>query len=241
MFYTVWGNTYDNLFILSLNSLLKNIDNTITVKIYTDKIYTDNLFNFDNDNVEQILFDFPINNTLAMSCRYLIASKLLEEFDSILFLDCDTICISDLNIIFNNLSNYNKIFVASEKYINEESKNSIVDDLWAGNLLSNDEKYNYKNIDSFCAGIWFSNKYMIQKFIDLYEYIKNNYLLFNNVCLDQPFFCYFLLTNDLYDFKLQNYVSHMGLSQRCNKFVIIHFAGGVTPSQLKYNLMKTYE
>lgn len=225
VFYTIWGNKYDDILKISLNTL-KNIDKSIDIKIYTDHI-----INGIDDNNKQIIYDFNGERVISMSRRYLIASNLLDIYDKVLHLDVDTVCTKDINELFSNL-NENKIYVASEL-----SNDSVTGVYWAGDLMNSEDMINYKHIDSICAGVWLCNKNMSRYMLQLYDYICTNHHRINNICLDQPFFCYFLIKNNIYDFGLQKYVSHN------SKIVknIIHFAGGVSPNNDKKNNMRIYD
>lgn len=224
VFYTIWGNKYDDILRISINTL-KNINKSIDIKIYTDHIIN----GVDVD--KQIIYDFNSEIVISMSQRYLIASNLLNIYDKVLHLDVDTVCTKDINELFYDL-NENKIYVASEL-----SNDNVTGIYWAGDLMDTEDIIKYNHIDSICAGVWLCNKNMGGYMLQLYDYIKSNYHTINNICLDQPFFCYFLVKNNIYDFGLQRYVSHN------SKIVknIIHFAGGVSPNNDKINKMRVYD
>lgn len=244
VYYTVYGKNIDEyikILLLSLKSL-NRFFNKKDIYVYTDNDLSEIL-----DYANVIQYDFGIGFAIPMAQRFKICKELMKSYDNILHVDADTIFINYLDELFSNLIDL-EISVATENplfdqnliYLNfdiykRDKKSSIVEHLWAGPLLNENEKKIYQNIDSICAGVFACNKtcYFIDEIFFLVSQLE--IAGFRYVCRDQHAFCKYLLDKKCYNFNLQKFVSHEGPSimNETNKLIfnslsIVHFAGGVT-------------
>jgi lipopolysaccharide biosynthesis glycosyltransferase len=244
IFYSFFGDLkYKELLLASLQSLSRFFPK--------EHIYVYSSYELEDvsEYANVRLYDFKEGFAIPIAIRYNIAQELFENYDNILYLDLDTVCIGDVSEIFKNITD-NKILIATEypdayKDLNKYSLNvrtslsvgSAADDNWAGPLLNAKEKEKYRHVPSICAGVFAANKSTAQHMNALYQYIEfyENHG-FQASCADQHAFCKYLLINDIYDFGLQPYVTHQGKDMseqqislaKETDIKILHFAGGVT-------------
>lgn len=234
IYYTYYGDKrYSELLKISLVSLNKFF-NKEHIYVFTD---------LDIEDIDKycniVKHNFSKGYAKPMAERYNIIKLLSDQYHGILQLDCDTVCISDVNKIFECLKN-NKISVATEKEHNGEY---CIGSCWAGPLLTEEEKKKYSKIKSICAGVFACNNTFSDYGQEIYTYIsKIEESGFRGSCADQHAFCKFIIEKDLYDFSLQKYVYHdgIGLFKRNEQdkifetdVAIVHFAGGVQPAEIK--------
>lgn len=243
IFYTIYANKeYEKLLLMSLQSLskYKNFD-IIIFSNFDIQIETDN-------RTTKKIINFPIGRATPMGYRFMIMNDLLSNYESVLHADCDTIFINDPNVIFDDLE-VGKINIASET--NELLKignDKIIGEYWAGPLLTKEEKETFKNIPSICCGVFAGKKesnILCQK---IYKNVENYEKKgFFSICYDQHSICEYLIKNNAYSFNLQKYVCHNGSYvvrnnlinfMIENKYVILHYAGGVSPNKEKIMFMK---
>jgi hypothetical protein len=243
IFYTVYNNKkYEELLFMSLKSLAKfqnfdiiifsNFDISISIdkRIYFEKI------------------EFPEGTAIPMGYRFILMNNLLKKYECVLHTDCDTIFINDPNNIFQNIEK-EKINISSETNgLLKIGNNFIVDEYWAGPLLTTEEREIYKEIPSICCGVFAGKNILNNMCEEIYKNIcYNEQKGFFGTCYDQHSICEFLIKNNLYSFELQKYVSHNG----CyivdkdlikfmieNNYVILHYAGGIGPHEDKIKFMK---
>lgn len=236
VYYCLYGNiTYKQLLEISLISLSKFLpkENIIVFSQYNIPELM--------DYCEVIKTEFPRGYASSMGYRLILGKNLLERYSKVIHLDVDTVITKDIQDIFNQIEP-NQISFATE---NIDTPAKIIGECWAGPLLLPEEKNNYKDIDSICCGIFGFDKSISLKLEDVYEYILEcENQGFRGQCCDQHAFTAYVLRNNLYNFNLQNYVTHNAQQLlRQNKIDlssdirIYHFAGGVT-SAGKYEMMK---
>lgn len=255
VYYTLYGNEkYGELLELSLISLNKYFNKE---HIY---VFSDIDIKKFNKYCNVIEHKFPTGFAKPMAERYKIIKILSQKYENMLQLDCDTLCLSSIDEIFKKIKN-NKILIATEfpqfserkKYLNFEtykkfSKRFSTGEHWAGPLLNEQEKKKYAEILSICAGIFACNVSFVDHAEKLSIYINSlEDSGFFSSCGDQHGFVKYILENNLYDFSLQEFVCHGGFNiinngetQKLfeNKINLVHFAGGVVPSEAKKKNMK---
>jgi lipopolysaccharide biosynthesis glycosyltransferase len=212
---------------------------------------------FFNENCNIISKKFPSGNASKMAFRYECTADLLEnyDYDHVLHVDVDAIIFKDISKIFDKKTN--GLSVASEsstekKYFGHISKrlDFSIGEYWAGPLLNENQKIQYANIPSICMGVWLAGKSEINSLKNIansvYDYEKSG---FNGICLDQHAAVKCLIESNQYNFDLQNHVSHLGIKLNNNNDIldiknspisIVHFAGGVQPSEEKFQKMKLF-
>lgn len=181
---------------------------------------------------------FPEGFAKPMGYRLILGKKLLEDYDKVLHLDADTIVCEDITDIFDSFEN-NKISFATE---NPGNPDKITGGCWAGPLLNQDEHEKYNDVSSLCCGIFGFNKSVYPVLEQIYNFIVDcENLGFAEICRDQHAFTTYVLRNNLYNYNLQKYVSHIPQADIENgmKFKVYHFAGGVTSGN-KYQVMANF-
>lgn len=234
VYYTCYGNEkYKDLLEISL----------ISLNMFFDKEHIYIFTNLELNGLEKycniVSHTFPTGFAKPMAERYNIIEILSKKYERILHIDCDTICINKIDKIFQNLKN-DKISFATEN--TASSGNSILE-CWAGPLLSKEEKKKYAGIDSICAGVFACTHTFSDYGVEIAKYIcALEESGFRGSCGDQHGLNKFVLDNEIYDFSLQKYVYHDGIGlfkrNEQNKIFetdtcIVHFAGGVQPSEIK--------
>lgn len=243
IFYTLYNNKkYQELLTMSLESLIKyeNFD-IIIFSDFETLISTDK-----RTSLEKI--KFPEGKAIPMGYRFSLMNDLLKKYECVLHVDCDTIFINDPNDIFKNIEN-EKVNVSSEtnRLINT-SENFVIDEYWAGPLLKAEELELYKKIPSICCGVFAGKNTLNNVCEEIYKNICDNEEKgFLGICYDQHSICEYLIKNNLYSFELQKYVSHNGCYVADNdlikfmienNYIILHYAGGVSPHEYKIKFMK---
>jgi lipopolysaccharide biosynthesis glycosyltransferase len=236
VYYCFYGNNklYFDLLKLSLKSINRVFDKN---KIF---VYTDQDLNELSHLAVIKNLKFPSGFAIPMAYRLILGKELLNQYDNVLHLDVDTIISKQLDDIFSCIEN-KKISFATE---NVDNPDKIIDNYWAGPLLSIDEKKQYSEINSICCGVFGFNKSCNEIIENIYGYISevenNNFM---GVCRDQHGFAAYVLRNNYYNYNLQKYLSHTPIKLMLkNNFnlnsdiCIYHFAGGVVPDN-KYEYM----
>lgn len=236
VYYCLYGNiTYKQLLEVSLMSLSKFLpkENIIVFSEYDDQEL--------KKYCQLIKTKFPVGFASSMGYRLILGQKLLENYNKVIHLDIDTVVTKDILDIFNQVEP-NQISFATELI---DTPDKIIGEYWAGPLLSQEEKNNYKNIDSICCGVFAFDKSISPKLEDIYNYlVECENQGFRGSCGDQHAFTAYVLRNNLYNYNLQRYVRHdaqqlvKGNKIDINSDVrVYHFAGGVT-SVGKSDMMK---
>lgn len=202
---------------LSLRSL-KNIFSKENILIFT---------NLEIKNLEKyatiIQREFPLKLTKNFSLP--IGKQLLNEYDNILYVDCDTLFYPQNSIlnIFESIVD-NKICFAPEFL-----KTSIIDEYWAGPLLTDDEKIIYKDIPGICTGVFACNKTAQQHLENIYNYIetieRSDFFNIYRPCAEQHAFTHYLIKHNIYSLVLKSFVSHGGCIDKlkAKSYFIHHF------------------
>lgn len=230
VYYCLYGD-------ISYKQLLK-----ISVMSLSKFLPKENIIIFSQYEIEEleeycniIKTEFPKGFASSMAYRLILGKNLLNEYNKVIHLDVDTIVAKDIQDIFNQIQS-NQISFATENIINPDK---VIGEYWAGPLLSEEEKNNYKDINSICCGVFGFDMSMYLKFEDIYNFIVEcENQGFKGICCDQHAFTAYVLRNNLYNFNLQKYVTHNTHQIDLNSDIrIYHFAGGVT-SKGKYEIMK---
>jgi hypothetical protein len=154
----------------------------------------------------------------------------INDYDKIIFSDLDILWTKNPDIIFNEI-NEDKFYMSNE--------NSLMSNEWWGAKILNDEEKNYiniNNINGVNAGIFAFNNNMVKHLKNIDDFLNNN-LHLSNECLEQPFLNVYLFRNELYNTKLNGYVTHNGYHLDRYDGVALHFAGGPGNFSVKYDKM----
>jgi len=206
------------------------------------------------EDVKVIKAEFTGGRSQKMSKRFEIASKLLKKYDKVLHVDTDVIASSSYEELFSIESE--KISFASESpphdlhdlcFFAGNPHDKAVGEFWAGPLLNQEDRNKFAHVPSICVGVWLVNKKHVDWLLQIYEdvtYYEN--LGFEGVCADQHAVVRNLMINERWDLQLQRFVTHYGQKlENENSFkklkesknCIVHFAGGVQPTEKKMSMM----
>lgn len=198
---------------------------------------------FFNENCNIVSKKFPSGKASKAAFRYECAADLLEnyDYDHVLYLDVDAIIFKDILKIFDKKTN--GLSVASEFGFS-------IEECWAGPLLNENQKIQYAKIPSINTGVWLAGYSEINPLKSMYNSVDYYEKLgFNGICLDQHAAVKYLIENNEYNFYMQDHVSHLGIKLNNNNDIlnmknstvsIAHFAGGVQPSEEKFQKMKWF-
>jgi lipopolysaccharide biosynthesis glycosyltransferase len=232
VYYCFYGDfRYKELLELSVNSLNKFISK-------------ENIFVFSEYDIPELQIycnviktEFPQTHAKRMAYRLILGKELLKNYDRVLHLDVDTLVLDNIDDIFISFED-GKLSFATEDL---ENPHKITGSFWAGPLLNEDELVKYSNVNSICCGVFGFNKSAYKILEDIYKFIVEcEDSGFYGSHVDQHGFVTYVLRNNLYNYNLQQHVSHFPSSiLDKTKFKIYHFAGGVV-SDNKYNYMKKF-
>lgn len=242
VYYCIYGDNkeYQRILTLSLKSLNKFFDK-------------ENIIVFSESNIEEIQgyakiikTEFPSGYAIPMAYRLILGKKLIEEYhyDNIIHLDVDTLVSDNINSIFNVFED-GKISFATENPVVNTDK--IIGECWAGLLLNVEDLIKYQNINSICCGVFGFNRTVCEELEKIYNnVVEKENSGFRGICKDQHAFSEYVLKNNLYNHKLQDYVNHTPKKIADTEYFrdkkserIYHFAGGVT-SHNKYGVMEKF-
>lgn len=232
VYYCLYGDfRYKQILELSLSSLSKFIDKQ-------------NIFIFSEYDIPElelystvIKTEFPASHAKRMAYRLILGQKLLKDYDRVLHLDIDTLICGDIGEIFSSFQD-GEISFATEDL---QNPHKITGSFWAGPLLNEDEILKYSHLNSICCGVFGFNVSAYQILSDIYNFIVDcEDGGFYGSHVDQHGFVTYVLRNNLFNYNLQEYVSHFPSSvDDKSKFKVYHFAGGVMPDN-KYEIMKNF-
>lgn len=169
-----------------------------------------NMFNYDYllcDEAETF-YDYAVSRTKMFKYKH------IDKYQKIMYIDCDILCLQNINKIFNLEIEENKIYAVEEGNIDCE---------YHASLFSEEEKQKYKDLSMFSSGVmlfkYSSN--MKNLFTSISKHIadfRGRYIKAN----DQPFIVYHAVTNGMYNNKLLH--DYVTLNHNGDK-VLIHFPG----------------
>jgi len=249
LYYTVYGDGYVQLLNKSLESIKEktpNIDFDVLLIIdEVTKVSVDSLDIISEFNVHYHLINKPIDGIEAsMNKMKIYDFKLINNYNKILFLDCDIITVKDLNIIFDDITNDDVFYSVSNKEVFIGSYNTHyhglkfnTDEIVSlatkqSNMPFNAGQYafsntnrmreHFKNINWFIS-VWPSSYFFEQSFV-------NVYFVYANI-LDGSLNKYFCLTN----------ASVTSLSKKhSDETVAIHFIAPALNSSVKIDYIGKY-
>ena len=234
VYYSLSGNkNYIKLIEFSINSLIENANYKDDILIICDEFTKDSLsINYENLKF-MIVNDVDSNESAGNRLRIFEYSEL-NNYSNILYLDADILVSGSLLDIFEQSDIYVNKFVVSSENVNKKSE-LIINDNWAGNLLTDEEKIVYKDIPSINSGCFLfnNNKDNIELLKKIYDGYKNGE---RYICYEQPYFNYFLLKENKFIFSLQNFISHTS-SIDMNK-ILHHYCSDPGNFDRKYLFMK---
>jgi hypothetical protein len=239
--YYCLNGTYNDLLDLSLTSLRMFYSGDVL--IITDEKNLETLKNKNYKNVDFMVVE--INNMFYASANKI---KIFDyekflEYDTCLFLDCDTLVIDDIDIIFKECKSYDKVLV-----VEEESWYGFVQMYgpWYGGDLFTKEENDYikeTNVNGINGGVFCLPATEKSKniFKNIYLQLSDDFIeKKTNCCLEQPYLNYHLYKNDYYfpmTEKIKTHPLDINLSE-CENKLIIHFFGGVGNFYNKYKKMQ---
>ena len=212
--YKLFGNSTENIdYLIICNPNFKN-----KIQLLFDKI---------NINGKIWCLDLETIFEAGYSRLKIFDYPLINDYDKILYLDCDILVTNSVNKLFD-------IHLENKLYVLKEGNTSL--EFWGSEFFKNNPK-----IPAFTSGILlFNNNTKIKElFFEILVHINNH--LINNlpipICIDQPFICYHAIKNNLYDNKsLFNLVvnnpnlSNIVIGEKMVKFAnhsICHFPGWI--------------
>ena len=217
VYYSVSGNKeYVKLVDLSINSLISNTNYTDDILIICDE-FTKNSININYENLKfMIINDVDSNRSSGNKLRIFEYTEI-SNYNNILYLDSDILISNDISNIFKESELIKDKFIVSSENVNKKLE-LIINDNWAGHLLTDDEKILYSDIPSINCGsfLFNNNKSNIDILKAIYESYKNGD---RYECYEQPYFNYFLLKENKFEFNLQKFISH---SSKIDKSKLLH-------------------
>lgn len=257
VYYSIGYNVnYNKLLELSLISLkLYYTDDILIISDEKNIKYLKNKKIFNDPKISFMILDSSniFNSTLNKMKIY--EYEKFNNYDSILYLDCDTIVIKNLDIIFENTKNLNKILITEEIDNITNIKNFNMNaDFFSGFMLfdENDKKTindnNIKGLNTgvFCLPTTDKTKQILHKMCNHYINNYNLNIIYNT--LEQPYMNYYLF-KDIYYYTINKYVKiiHLYLISDIifvNKLFensdicVLHFVGpGPGQFEKKYKFM----
>ena len=226
---------------------LKLLDICVTSLIKTG--YTGDLLfitNLENEirstlNIKNTLlfFDPQEVNYIASSANKLKIFQYngIEDYTKIIYCDLDVIWLKSPQVVFETIQDGKLYF--SEEGIDNRHNMSLC---YYSEKLITQEESNYmidNNIIGLNAGFFGFHINMLYVIKDIFFYMRENKHKITG-CLEQPFVNVHCYRNNLYNTGLTRHVSHRGQDlEKCDT-VVVHFAGGVGASVVKYNKMLEY-
>ena len=176
--YKLFGNSTENIdYLIICNPNFKN-----KIQLLFDKL---------NINGKIWCLDLETIFEAGYSRLKIFDYPLINDYDKILYLDCDILVTNSVNKLFD-------IHLENKLYVLEEG--NTMHDFWGNQFFENNP-----NVSAFTSGILLFNNNSIIK--DLFSEILfhiNNHINCNLPipdCLDQPFICYHAIKNNLCDNK----------------------------------------
>ena len=151
IYYTVSGDIdYLNLLNISIESLTTFGKYKGDILLICDRVIKDNI-TIDYPNLKFMIVDEVDKNLSSGNKLRIYEYENLSYYDNILFLDSDTLIVNDINLVFKESSLIKDKFIVSSE-IGFISHNKITNNGYAGELLTEDQKLIYKDINSINAG-----------------------------------------------------------------------------------------
>lgn len=244
--YYSFNEDYIDIFLISIKSLLKNINHEDT-----DILVITNEYCRNDINVRNLPVIFHITNqkssfeSAAMRFSIYQFEKILD-YEKILYLDTDTIIIKHIDLVFDSM-------VEIEIYTNQGYLSELSHPSYTFGLT--DQELNlikFENRFGINSGIFGFHISKLELFKDLVNFIDENKYL-NLKLYEQPFFGTFLLRNNPTYLQLGdplntpnsnkviiNNESLTNIYKEINSLVILHFAGNIGNYNYKKKIMNKY-
>ena len=239
-------DNYNYQFLTSLCSLNENSTKKFNVfvihknsnnlkKIYynfEDKFNLVNEINFYQISNLDITFPNLDKNHISEATyyRFFIEKYLPTNLESIVYLDCDIVCINNpeeiLSSALNELNHSNFIIGASTEYIKNKRTQEVFNRL---NLTSN--KYFNAGVMLIDYKKWIKKNHMI-KLLNLMEDIRDDINFWDQDVLNKFFDGRYLEVSNYLNFSLTNEFSN-SLNEINRKIVFIHYSGSSKPWTIK--------
>jgi len=244
VYYSVFGKNFCDLFLVSLDSLLNNKDDTIDILVICNNndyeyLKTKNKY----DGLLFLIAETRNGNEAAINKSKIYDFKDFEKYNKFLYIDSDTLIIKNINIIFD--------YISEENIYTSQGYGSTLDHPIFTIGLTDLEKLKIKNEkrQGISAGIFAFTKNKMPFFKELFYFIRNHKDQ-NLPMMDQPYFGTFILRNNpdylvlgdpLHTPNSKNIFISNEASSNLNSIetvVILHFAGSIGNGLHKINIMK---
>lgn len=232
IYYTIgFMYLYEDLFLMSLNSLTKFYDNSFEVLVICNETTKSNLEKKLDTNIpiHFLIVDCKQKRDSSMNKLKIHNFDKLNEYEKIIFCDCDILWVDSPNKIFD---------VTIPDKINFSEENGYINDqYWGSKLLTQNEiiLHNKNKVKGVNAGFFSFYSNMSDKF-NLVETFMNENLNKINVCWEQPYLNIFLHRENLIARTLNNYINHHVKENSIANKVVCHFSG--SPGAGKGKLIK---
>lgn len=239
IYYSISNNiNYLNLLDKSIHTLLEfgNFNGEFAFITNNNSEWLNELFKLSSlKDVKFHIIDNNNDNDLKSSSfnKFLIFKMSnLDRYESILMLDCDIICLKDINPIFL-LAKEDKLTISTEKeYMGEVH--------WGYELFTLEEREFCKqnNLHGCNGGSFLFKPSFKDHFEEMYKLISSEVKYRNFQCIEQPLLNYYLFKNNLFDTSLSKYVSNYGYHSNPlhEEKTLLHFAGG--PGNYEHKIKK---
>lgn len=250
IYYTVYFDKgYTNLLELSINSILKNSKINFDILIITDeptKKLIENLSFIKKISLKFLITETPFDGVVASQNKTRVFEyEKINEYNNILFLDCDIVCIKDVNIIFKQNLKPDTFYTAYNLNLNYSHHKTFHHGF---EMLTDDfvmEMRTNKQMPFNAGQFLFKNS----------ERMREH---FNNVCwfmeswageyfFEQAFMCYYFCKAYLTDSNvLQKYMSIVSTVTKTEYKItkdtcLVHFIAPPLDAKTKLEFIKNFE
>lgn len=162
----------------------------------------------------------------------------IHRYSSILMLDCDILCTSDIQPVLDLPTDNNRLYISTEK--------EYMGGLYWGNDLFTEEEKKYcinNNLHGCNGGSYVFKPQFVHHFQKMFTELTTKGVYTNTPCIEQPFLNHYLFKNNLYDTSLTQYVDNYGYYSNpldTNK-TLVHFAGGPGSFEFKHKKMTDFK
>ena len=236
IYYTVgFISFYEDLFIMSLNSLEKFYNNDFEILVIcneTNKLGIEKKLD-SKIPVHFLTVDCPQKRDSSQNKLKIHRFDKLNEYEKVIFCDCDILWFDSPNKIFD---------VIEPNKINFSEENGyITDQYWGLKLLNHDEIVEYKKrpVKGVNAGFFSFYSNMGNIFSEIDNFMNQNIFKIN-VCWEQPYLNVYLHRNDLISRTLNNHINHHVKDNDIPNKTVSHFSGSPGAGKGKLNKMERF-
>ena len=250
IYYSVFGSEYSRLLELSLQTIKQHSTKpNFDILIICDKNTQQIISNYNVVQYFNIIYhtiDTPSDGieSSIQKCK-IFEYQNINEYNKILFLDCDIMAIKDVNIVFDQSYQSNILYTLNRQDLGIYAHNFTTHGL---SNLSSDELNHLllHNQQPFNAG-----QFLFKNSARMQQHFKNVMWFINNWCgeyfFEQCFMVHYfarnILTNNLLNTYILLIIAHLNKQQnklQSNNQVLIHFAGNTLDATKKIEYIKQY-